>query len=115
MANENIVDFDAMKRGAVAIDLTNEQLKKIDQGMMSAIEVLERNWTGAASYQFNSVMQDWRVSYNDIIAQLQNIHLHLVGTTDMSLKNEHANTPMIDSVRSQLHFNTPQYVNKPQV
>jgi len=103
MGKENIVDFVAMQNAAVQIDLTHDQLLGIDKSMMQALEVLEVNWTGDASYQFNTVMTDWRASYNDICTKLGDLHFALVGNRDLNVKNEQANTPMINTVRGQLN------------
>jgi WXG100 family type VII secretion target len=103
MPNENIVDFVAMGNAASAIDLTHAQLQQIDKDMIKAVEALEVNWTGAASFQFSSVMTDWQGSFNDICNKLGDLHFALVGNRDLNVKNEANNTPMINHVRTQLH------------
>ena len=103
MANENIVDFQAMQNAATAIEQTSQHLGLIDKSMLQAIGVLEVHWTGEASTQFNNVMNDWRGSFNDIITQLGNLHFALVGNRNLNMTNEQNNTPMINKIQGALY------------
>jgi len=103
MVNENIVDFQAMQNAATAIEQTSQHLGQIDKSMVQAIGVLEVHWTGEASTKFNLVMHDWRESFNDIITQLGNLHLALVGNRNLNMTNEQNNTPMINRIQGVLH------------
>ncbi|WP_239340968.1 WXG100 family type VII secretion target [Frankia sp. CiP3] len=102
MANNQIVDFEAMARAKVAFETAFTESNDAYQKISTTIGGLPNVWTGQAATPYSGAMHTWLTNFGKVVTALGHMKDTLESGTKEYQANEDANQQMVTRISTDL-------------